>query len=68
MAKPRSPAPPYPLTADEAAILATAQHRQAEDVGLPVGKLLGRLLWFRRRIQPKPQPDVGPLDTTVPFR
>jgi hypothetical protein len=64
MAEFRGPARQYPLTADEAAILAIAQYRRAHGVGSFLAKL-PRLPCLRRRS--KPQPEPAPLDTQGRF-
>ena len=67
-AETRAPSPLSPLTADDAAILAMARQRRAEEVRVLLGKLLGRLPWFRRGASPASRSGRAPLDTASPFR
>lgn len=58
----RGPKLPYPLAADEAAVLAMARQRQAEDVRI----LLGWLLRFLQLGRSKSRPAA--MDSLLPFR
>lgn len=59
------PVLPYPLIADETAILAVARQRRADRAGLFLAKML-RLPWLGA--PSRPQQEATPLDTPVRFR